>query len=120
MNRYLRCGILLCTGLLLGCSAHSIPSRDRDYLAGRQLYQQQDYHAAYLRLLTAAQHGHPGAQYAVGYQLYRGMGVTQNQTLALYWLQRAAKQGDARAQRALAHLDAQRDALLNSVNPPKR
>lgn len=110
--------VLVLSALLIGCTAHPTPMRDRDYQAGRQLYQQQDYHAAYVRLLASAERGHAGAQYAVGYQLYRGLGVTQNQTLAVYWLERAAKQGNVLAQQALQRLDAQKDALLVPASHP--
>lgn len=110
--------LVMLSTLLIGCTAHPTPIRDRDYQAGRQLYQQQDYHAAYLRLLASAQRGYAAAQYAVGYQLYRGLGVKQNQTLAVYWLQRAAKQGNVLAQQALQRLDAQKDALLVPASHP--
>ncbi len=111
-------GTLVITLFLGGCAAHTVPKRDVDYAAGRSLYQQQQYPAAYARLLVAAQHGHAEAQYAVGYLLYQGLGVPRNQSAAVYWLQRAAKQGNMHAQQALQRLDAQQNALLGQRLQP--
>lgn len=52
-------------------------------------------------LQRPAQKGEPEAQYALGYMLYYGKGVTEDKAEAVKWLQLAAAQGHAKAQEAL-------------------
>ena len=52
-----------------------------------------------------AEEGFPSAQYELGVRYLKGDGVEQDAMAARKWLSRAAKQGDAQAQRKLDELD---------------
>lgn len=59
---------------------------------------------AYLLALPAAQVGDATAQYRVGYQLLRGLGVARDDTAAAQWFARAAEQNHPGAMNDLALL----------------
>jgi hypothetical protein len=52
-----------------------------------------------------AEEGFPSAQYELGVRYLKGDGVEKDAMAARKWLSRAAKQGDAQAQRKLDELD---------------
>ena len=63
-----------------------------------------DYARALTPLTRAAEAGHAGAQYNLGFlYLGGGRGVAQDEAQAIYWLRKAAAQGD---EDALDMLDA--------------
>ena len=56
------------------------------------------------RLRTLAIHGYLGAQCKLGAMYWHGDGVTQNERSAILWYEKAARQGNAVAQRNLAEV----------------
>ncbi len=81
--------------LLQACSTTSPTAK------GAAEFKKQDYNAAFTDLLPLAQKGDPQAQYAVAYLYYNGLGVDKDFKLAESWFQKAADQGNAKAQKAL-------------------
>lgn len=73
---------------------------------GQVEYTRQDYHQAFADTLAAAKYSNPQAQYAVGYMYYYGIGTEQNDYLAAYWFDQAARLGDPKAIAALNQLRA--------------
>jgi hypothetical protein len=71
------------------------------YLAGKWNYAHQQYSLALPQLLWAAQRGDSGAQYAVGYMYYNGLGTPKDDILAYHWFQKASQAGNASATQAL-------------------
>ena len=67
-----------------------------------RLYQQKEYELAAKLFEEAAQQGSAWAQYNLGDMYLRGIGVKQDETIAISYLQQAADQGLASAQRLLA------------------
>jgi septal ring-binding cell division protein DamX len=67
-------------------------------------FDQQDYEHSALLLKPLAEQGHEEAQYALGYMWRKGLGVPQNDKLAIQWLSLAAAQGNKKATKALRHL----------------
>jgi len=67
-------------------------------------FDQQDYEHSALLLKPLAEQGHEEAQYALGYMCRKGLGVPQNDKLAIQWLSLAAAQGNKKATKALRHL----------------
>jgi mono/diheme cytochrome c family protein len=60
----------------------------------------------YQKFLARAEDGHAESQNVVGFMLFHGEGVRMDRTRAQMWFQRAAAQGNPRAQRNLALLYA--------------
>lgn len=89
--------ILMSIFLLQACSTSNTSPLDK----GRDAFESQDYHVAFVDLLPLAQKGDQDAQYAVGYMYYNGLGVGKDYKTAQSWLQKSADQGDAKAQKAL-------------------
>lgn len=93
-----------------------------NYAQGQLAFQQKNYATAFGKLLSAAEAGYGNAQYAVGYMLYNGLGVKQNQPQALIWFKKASKQGNYKATAALQKLDEQAERAaynLPSKTPKK-
>lgn len=65
-------------------------------------YQRKDYATAYQLAQIAAQAGDANAQYVLGMQLRRGLGVARNDAEAARWLASAAEQNHADATNELA------------------
>ena len=59
---------------------------------------EQDNDKAFAYFLTAANHGHAGAQSLLAKIYYEGMGLEQSYALAAEWGRKAADQGDAEGQ----------------------
>lgn len=73
---------------------------------GQVEYTRQDYHQAFVDTLASAKYGNAHAQYATGYMYYYGIGTEQNDYLAAYWFDQAARVGDPKAIQALNQLRA--------------
>ena len=69
---------------------------------GRRLYQARDFLGALRLLLTAAEGGHPAAQYGVGIMYFRGEATPKDERAALRWFLEAAQGGIAQAQHEAA------------------
>lgn len=90
---------------LSGCAGNRTEQSLAFYKQGQAAYKQQNYQTAFEKLIKAAKNGNADAQYAVGYMRYNGIGTLRDQSNALMWLQKAAKQGQPRAIEALQNLD---------------
>lgn len=88
--------------LLQACST----ATTKAFTKGANEFNQQQYQAAFTDLLPLANQGDAQAQYAVGYLYYNGLGVDKNFKLAVFWFNKAANQGNAKAQKALTMIDA--------------
>lgn len=87
--------VMLFMALSLTASAQSA---DKLYDEGKQLYDAENYTAAFPKLKAAAEKGHKKAQYRLGRCYDKGRGTTQNDKLAFAWYEKSAKQGYAKAQ----------------------
>ena len=65
---------------------------------------QKDEAAAVRLYMQAAELGHRGAQFTIGFYFERGMGLRRSRSNAVRWYRAAAEQGDALAQQALQRL----------------
>lgn len=64
----------------------------------RDVSKASDYAAAYQQLKTAAEQGHPDAQFALGRMYEYGHGVPRSDVEAVRWYRRAAEKGNPEAQ----------------------
>lgn len=87
---------------LVACSTQNRYSRD--YSNAKQSFAQQNYRSAFTNIKAPAKAGNPGAQYALGYMYYNGLGTIASNTQASYWFQKAAAQGNKPAQKALREI----------------
>lgn len=71
------------------------------FLQGKQNFLEQNYPQAYHDLLPVAKAGNADAEYAIGYMYFYGKGILEDNTLAEYWMEKAAAQGHKQAQQAL-------------------
>lgn len=71
---------------------------------GQLSFQEQNYHDAFIRLTPLAKNGNARAQYAIGYMYFYGQGITENHERGIFWMQRAARQGQPQAVAALKML----------------
>ncbi|MCO6411165.1 MAG: sel1 repeat family protein [Thiogranum sp.] len=65
--------------------------------AAAKLRRMDDREGKFQELLKAAENGDSGAQYDIAMMYLKGQGIEQDKTQARLWLNRAAKQGDAKA-----------------------
>lgn len=70
---------------------------------GLEAYRVNDYQSALMIWTPLAEAGNAVAQFNIGYMHEFGEGVTSNHELAAKWYERAANQGDARAQHSLGN-----------------
>lgn len=87
--------------------------RARQFDEGKASFTSGDYKAAFHQLLPLAAADNANAQYAVGYMYYYGYGVTQDTESGLFWMQKAAAQHFAPAQKAL-------DLIAKNNNSPRK
>lgn len=90
--------------LLVACSDHNMSKADQAQLnrtCKHNVYLQK-YGCSLDRVEQAAQSGDPDAQYALGYLYYYGIGVPRDSRSASMWIQKAAKQGQPLAKRAVS------------------
>ncbi len=91
--------VIIC--LLLGsCVTQGFNLRE-----GIKNFQIQNYRQAFIRLKPEADKGQPDAQYAIGYMYYYGQGVVEDRKQAWYWINCAARAGQADAIEALKILE---------------
>ena len=74
------------------------------YQKGEQAFHDKNYPTAISSFEKAAEQGHAGAQYYLGYMYQYGQGVSQDYTKAMEWYRKAAEQGDAAAQCNLGYM----------------
>ncbi len=91
---------LLC--VFLQACATSSTREGMQLQAGKASFSSGDFKKSFHQLLPLAAEGKPEAEYAIGYMYYYGYGVAVDSDTGLFWMERAAKQGDANAQKALA------------------
>lgn len=72
--------------------------------------------STYHRMLAQARTGNAESQNAVGFMLYRGEGVARDPVAARLWFERASAQGNDRARRNLAFMNAVEPSL--AAAPP--
>ena len=89
------------TALLVVTFSISGHAAERDW--GLDAYRVSDYQSALMIWTPLAEAGDAVAQFNIGYMHEFGEGVTSNHVLAAKWYERAADQGDARAQHSLAN-----------------
>ncbi len=94
------CLIILISILLL--QACSTATTSKALTKGVNEFDYQQYQAAFTDLLPLAEQGNAQAQYAVGYLYYNGLGVVKDFKSAVFWFNKAADQGNAKAKKALA------------------
>lgn len=71
---------------------------------GVRAFQKSSYEEAYTRLLPLAEQGELRAQVILARLFYAGNGVPKDQDKYIYWLQRAAENGDKSAKSQLKRL----------------
>ncbi len=87
---------------LLVCMTASAQNADVLYEEGKALYDQENYVAAFPKLLQAANMGHKKAQYRVGRCYDKGRGVAEDNVKAFQWYTKSAQQGYYKAEYQLA------------------
>ncbi|MCW5588566.1 MAG: SEL1-like repeat protein [Legionellales bacterium] len=92
--------------LVIGLSACATTPLKQSYQLGEANFKAQNYQLAFKQLQPAAAHGSAEAQYALGYMYYYGLGTPKNINLARMWIDKSAAQGLAKAQKAMALIDA--------------
>ena len=97
MNRSFFVAILLLLALA-GCN--------HNFQRGVEAFQQGNYAAALADLEPVAEAGNPEAQFRLAEMYANGLGVAQNDMVAVQWYERAAEQDLAAAQLELAELHA--------------
>lgn len=100
--------ILVCSGLLSACAGVDPNAVQEAHLA----YAQQNYGLAYRKLLKAANHGDPKAEYALGFLYYHGLGAPYDVIQARIWMLKAADQNYLPAKKALAIISSSSASLF--------
>lgn len=85
---------LLLTALCLTAAAQSA---EKLYQEGKQLYDAENYTAAFPKLKAAAEKGHKKAQYRLGRCYDKGRGTKEDDKQAVAWYEKSAKQDYAKA-----------------------
>ena len=91
---------LLLTALCLTAAAQSA---EKLYQEGKQLYDAENYTAAFPKLKAAAEKGHKKAQYRLGRCYEKGRGVEKDATVAFQWYTKSAAQDYAKGLYALGN-----------------
>ena len=89
---------LLTALMLLATLGANAQNADKLYAEGKQLYDAENYKAAFPKLKAAAAKGHKKAQYRMGRCYDKGRGVEENDTVAFQWYVKSALQHYAKAQ----------------------
>lgn len=90
--------IILSLFLLLTGVTVSAQSAEKLYQEGKQLYDAQNYTAAFPKLKAAAEKGHVKAMYRLGRCYDKGRGTAEDDQKAFSWYEKAAQKGSAKAQ----------------------
>lgn len=96
---------LLAATLLVGCATSpELKNAGPDFDTAKQAYLKGDYQRALPLLKNEAKRGTPRAQYTLGYMYYNGLGVKQDESVAVEWIRQAANNGDPLAVEALSRM----------------
>jgi TPR repeat protein len=91
--------------LSAGCSSTPDDERLKDPQAVMQeahkAFAAEEYERVFQLVYPLATAGDDQAQYTIGYLYFHGLGVEKSETQAMSWIQRAAAQGNKKAQQAL-------------------
>jgi len=101
-----------------GEPASKLEFQQQQFQRGKSLFLNKAYGDAAAIFLPLAQQGNVDAQYTLGYMYHYGYGVPRNKREALRWLSVAAARGHAKAQQALALINAASDSPGASAVPP--
>ncbi len=125
-SKYLRyttsAGLVCCLLMISACSstpiekssqekASILETQEKRFQLGKELYLNQQYGQAANVMLPLAQQGHLNAQYTIGYMYHQGQGLPRNEKESTRWITMAAARGHAKAQEALARINAMHDQL---------
>ena len=102
--------IIFCCVTISGCASTSAQDK-QDFAVAKANFAVKNYALSFNHLLPLAEKGDKNAQYALGYLYYYGYGVDRNETLAMSWISKAAKQGLVQA------IEAKRQLQVSSDNP---
>jgi TPR repeat protein len=102
MLKKLMC-VMLATACLQACAVHHVPQSVQN---GKWSFGKGNFRLSFTQLLPAAADGYADAEYAIGYMYYYGYGVARDQDAGIFWMRRAARQGQGRAIKALTMIDA--------------
>jgi uncharacterized protein len=80
------------------------PATASDFGSGLSAYNRGDYITAFRDWNSLAEHGDGAAQAGLGFLFHKGLGVTQDDTEAASWFEKAAAKGQAEAQLLLGTL----------------
>lgn len=81
---------------------------------GEAHWEKEEYSEAYMCYCEAAKQRHAGAQYSIGYCMHNGIACEKNIPTAIFWLEKAIKQGNVRAMLELAYIyDEQEEPFYN-------
>ena len=86
---------------------------DKEFIAGNEFYESENYKEALKCYKLAAEHGHAGAQYVLGNCYYTRTGVKLNYSESIKWYTLAAEQGLVEAQSSLGCM------YYNGLGAPK-
>ena len=86
------------------------------YQRASDLFNKGQYAEALLLYQYLAEQGYADAQSDLGYMYERGLGVTQNESQAVYWIWKAVEQGNAGAQNNLGVIYANGQGLAQNDN----
>jgi TPR repeat protein len=95
---------LLSLTLLAGCSTtpdDGAMDPETVMKEAHKAYAAEEYDRVFSLVLPLAAAGNADAQYTLGYLYFHGLGTEKSETQAMNWIQRAAIQGHAKAQKAL-------------------
>ena len=79
-------------------------SGEEYYQEGEAFWEKEEYAEAYMCYCEAAKQRHPGAQYSIGYCMRNGIACQKDIPTAIFWLEKAIKQGHVRAMLELAYI----------------
>ncbi len=113
--------LLVIVVALSGCSgtaevkpATNNAGQSAQFMKAKAAYLAFDFAVAFPLMLKEAGIGNQDAQYAVGYMYFYGQGVGVNYEESLKWIRKAAEQGNSKAFKALAIVNAKRTSSNNT------
>jgi len=108
-----RIAVIVFALLLSACA-----STTKQMEQGKISLKQKNYTEAFQELKPAAERGNKDAQYAVGYMYFYGKGVEKDKKSGRKWINKAAKQGQPQAIRAMERLKTKpKPAVTTSALP---
>lgn len=89
-------------------------SAEEYFQEGEAHWDKEEYSEAYMCYCEAAKQRHAGAQYSIGYCMHKGIACEKDIPTAIFWLEKAIKQGYVRAMLQLAYIyDDQEEPFYN-------